>query len=174
MTYGDDNIGSVSPEIDKFTIKGASKFLEKYGQTYTMPDKESELVDFLPPEEFEFLKRKSVWMPELGVYVGALIDKLCHKMLHAYVRDKNSPITEEFACAQNIDTALREWFNHGREKYEFKRSQLREVARRAGITHLCTMLDENFDSRVAEWKSKYVEGVHKIYSDTLFEIFADI
>jgi hypothetical protein len=174
MTYGDDNIGSVSPEIDKFTIKGASKFLEKYGQTYTMPDKESELVDFLPPEEFEFLKRKSVWMPELGVYVGALIDKSCHKMLHAYVRDKNSPITEEFACAQNIDTALREWFNHGREKYEFKRSQLREVARRAGITHLCTMLDENFDSRVAEWKSKYVEGVHKIYSDTPFEIFADI
>jgi len=27
-TYGDDNICSVHPDIDKFTIKGCSKFLE--------------------------------------------------------------------------------------------------------------------------------------------------
>jgi hypothetical protein len=155
ITYGDDNIGSVSKRIDKFTIKGASEFLAAYGQTYTMPDKESELLDFLPPEEFEFLKRKSNFVPELGVHVGALIDKSCMKMLHCYLRDKSSPLTEEHACAQNIDTALREWFNHGREKYEKRRGQMKEVARRSGITHLCTQLDKTFDEKVVEWKEKY-------------------
>jgi hypothetical protein len=155
VTYGDDNIGSVSPDIDRFTIKGASEFLARYGQTYTMPDKESELLDFLPPHEFEFLKRKSNFIPELNVHVGALIDKSCYKMLHCYLRDKSSPLTEEHACAQNIDTALREWFNHGRAKYELRRSQLKYIAVRSGIRHLCTELDINFDERVGIWKAKY-------------------
>jgi hypothetical protein len=173
VTYGDDNIGSVSPRIDRFTIKGASEFLAKYGQTYTMPDKESELLDFLPPEEFEFLKRKSVFVPELGVHVGALIDKSCYKMLHCYLRDKSSPLTEEHACAQNIDTALREWFNHGRDKYELRRSQLTEIARRTGVRHLCTELDFNFDERVEFWKTKYCGGSQKHFSDTPTALFTD-
>jgi hypothetical protein len=155
VTYGDDNIGSVSKDIDNFTIKGASEFLAKYGQTYTMPDKESRLLDFLPPEEFEFLKRKSVYHPDLGVHVGALVDKSCFKMLHCYLRGKNAPLTEEHASAVNIDTALREWFNHGREVYETRRRQMQEVAKRAGITHLCTELDVSYDEGVVRWKSKY-------------------
>lgn len=157
MTYGDDNIGSVSPEVNNFTIKGASEFLDKYGQTYTMPDKESELLDFLPPEEFEFLKRKSVYHPKLGVNVGALSEKSCFKMLHCYVRDKKSPLSENHACAQNIDTALREWFNHGETQYEKRRKQLKEVAASANITHLCAELEVSYDDRVAEWKNKYTE-----------------
>lgn len=158
VTYGDDNIGSVSGKVDKFTIKGASQFLASYGQTYTMPDKESELLDFLPKEEFEFLKRKSQFIPELGLHVGALIDKSCCKMLHCYLRDKSSPLTEEHACAQNVDTALREWFNHGREVYEKRRIQMQEVAKRGGITHLCTQLDVTFDEKVDEWRRKYLES----------------
>jgi hypothetical protein len=174
VTYGDDNIGSVNPEIDRFTIKGASEFLAKYGQTYTMPDKESELLDFLPPEEFEFLKRKSVFVPELGVHVGALIDKSCYKMLHCYLRDKSSPLTEEHACAQNVDTALREWFNHGRDKYELRRNQLSEIAGRTGIRHLCTELDITFDERVDLWKAKYEGRALKNFSDTPTALFSDL
>jgi hypothetical protein len=156
MTYGDDNIGSVSPSIDKFTIKECSKFLAEYGQVYTMPDKESELLDFLPPEEFEFLKRTSVWHPKLGVHVGALLDKSIYKSLHCFMRDKNCVDTEETACAQNIDGALREWFNHGEEKFEEQRQLMKEVATRAGIAHICTGLDTTYDDRVDEWRSKYV------------------
>ena len=156
MTYGDDNIGSASLKVPKFTIKGASEFLAEYGQTYTMPDKESDLLPYLPPEEFEFLKRKSVYHPDLGVHVGALIDKSCFKMLHCFLRGKNPALTEEHACAQNIDTALREWFNHGREHYELRREQMIEVARRAEITHLCTQLDVSYEDAVLRWKEKYL------------------
>jgi hypothetical protein len=155
VTYGDDNIGSVSDRINNFTIKGASQFLAKYGQVYTMPDKESELLDFLPLEDFEFLKRKSVYHPKLGVHVGALIEKSCFKMLHFYLRDKKSENTEEYACALNIDTANREWFNHGEEVYEKRREQLRRVAELSGISYLCETLNETYDDRVLQWKEKY-------------------
>jgi hypothetical protein len=154
-TYGDDNGGTVSEKLKNFTIKGASKFLAKYGQKFTMPDKESELVDFLPVEEFEFLKRKSVYHPKLGVELGALCDKSCFKMLHYYLRDKRSPNTPEYACALNIDTACREWFNHGEEVYEKRREQLQEIAKRAEISHLCEELNTTYDERVFEWKKRY-------------------
>lgn len=155
MTYGDDNIGSVKKGIDKFTIKGCSEFLKTYGQVYTMPDKESKLLDFLPEDEFEFLKRFSVWHPKLGVNVGALLDKSIYKSLHCFLREKNSPLTEENACAINIDGALREWFNHGEEKYEKQRVLMKEVANRAGISHMCTGLDSTYNDRVDEWNANY-------------------
>jgi hypothetical protein len=165
VTYGDDNIGSVSKKIDKFTIKGASEFLAKYGQVYTMPDKESELLDFLPDEEFEFLKRKSVYHPDLGVHVGALVDKSCLKMLHCYLRGKNAPLTEEHACGQNIDTALREWFNHGEDVYEERRVQMNKIARMTGITHLCKELDVSYSQRVEQWKDRHVRGVYEMFNE---------
>lgn len=155
MTYGDDNIGSVRKDIHNFTIKGCSKFLAQYGQVYTMPDKESELLDFLPYEEFEFLKRSSVWHPKLGRHLGSLLDKSIYKSLHCFMRGKNCPLTEEHACAQNIDGALREWFNHGEEKYEEQRLLMREVATRAGISHMCTGLELNYNDRVADWVANY-------------------
>lgn len=156
ITYGDDNIGSVRPDIENFTIKGASEFLGVHGQVYTMPDKESELVDFLPPEEFEFLKRVSVFHPKLGVNVGALVEKSCFKMLHFYLRDKNSPDSERVACAKNIDTACREWFNHGEEVYETRRKQLIEVAERSDIRKLCEEIDVDYDMRADAWREKYL------------------
>lgn len=155
MTYGDDNIGSVSKTLDGFTIKYISHFLAKYGQTYTMPDKESELVDFLPIKDFEFLKRKSVFCPDKGMYVGALVENSIFKMLHMYLRGKGCDITEEWACAINIDTALREWFNHGREIYELRRSQLQRVAERANIRPYCTELSVTYDEAIVTWMQKY-------------------
>ena len=157
MTYGDDNIGSVSDKVDKFTIKGCSEFLKDYGQIYTMPDKESALTDFLPAEEFEFLKRKSVYHSKLGVHVGALLDKSIYKSLHCFMRGKNCVNTEDSACAQNIDGALREWFNHGEDKYEEQRIKMLDVARRAGISHLCTELDVTYNERVVNWRDQYLE-----------------
>jgi hypothetical protein len=156
ITYGDDNIGSVRSDISDFTIKGASEFLEAHGQVYTMPDKESELVDFLPPEEFEFLKRVSVFHPKLGVHVGALVDQSCFKSLHYYLRDRDSVDSERVACAKNIDTACREWFNHGEQVYDTRRRQLIEVAERAGLRHLCEELDVSYDTRVEMWRDKYL------------------
>jgi hypothetical protein len=172
MTYGDDNIGSVHESVTDFNISTISSFLGKYGQIYTMPDKESEIVPFLPPQEFEFLKRKSVYCPKKGVVVGALLEKSIFKMLHCYLRPKGSPNTPELACAINIDTALREWANHGEFRYDQRRFDMKVVAREVGISHLCTMLDVTYDDLVLEWKGKYCDG-HEVFSlsqaDYLFE-----
>jgi len=164
MTYGDDNIGSVSDDIPIFGIQGLSRFLGQYGQIYTMPDKESELTRFLPYDQFEFLKRKSVYCPDKGCYIGALADKSIFKMLHCYMRDKHTLDTPELACAKNIDTALREWRNHGRAVYEWRRDHMKDIASRSNMFHLCTQLDVDYDAAVEEWKCKYIsnyEGHHQ-------------
>jgi len=155
ITYGDDNKGSVSPLRPKFNIKRCSEFLARYGQSYTMPDKESELTDYMHDDDAEFLKRKSVYHPKLGCHVGALEDNSIFKSLHNYRRGKNAPLTEEEACAQNIDSALREWFNHGSRVYEQRRNQMQEIASRANISHMCDMLNMSYDDGVVRWHETY-------------------
>ena len=117
ITYGDDNAGSVDEKYANFNIKRCSEVLARYGQVYTMPDKESEMVDFISVNDLEFLKRKTVYHSALGCEVGALSEDSCFKMLHCFLREKNSPLSEVEACALNIDTALMEWFNHGPTGY---------------------------------------------------------
>jgi hypothetical protein len=169
ITYGDDNIGSVRADIDNFTIKGASEFLESYGQTYTMPDKTSALSEFLPLKEFEFLKRKTVYHEELGMHVGALIDASCFKSLHCYMRGKNPPLTEEAACAVNIDGALSEWFLHGREVYERRQAELKIVAEEHDLMYLLQGIDRTFDERVEDWHSKYTNPQGDMLSEDTVE-----
>jgi hypothetical protein len=170
MTYGDDNIGSVSKAIDKFTIKGCSEFLDGYGQVYTMPDKESKLLDFLPYSDFEFLKRTSTYCPERGIHTGALNDKSCFKMLHCHIRGKGAQDTEEMASALNMDTALREWAHHGRDTYEMRRVQMTKVAALAGVTHLCTQLDVDYTESIQVWKEKY-DTNYQLYDTVIEEPF---
>lgn len=155
-TYGDDNIGSSDPTYDKFNIIGISEFLAKYDQIYTMPDKESEMTPRLPPDEAEFLKRKNVYCPKKEMSVGALDEDSIFKSLHNYIRTKSSPLTEEQACATNIDGALREWANHGEEIYEMRRQQMLTVATRCEIEHLCTEIYKDYDQQVEKWKCKYI------------------
>jgi hypothetical protein len=56
---------------------------------------------------------------------------------------------------QNIDGALREWFPYGRDHYEYRREQMKEVANRADISHGCTVLHEAYDQQLQKWKQKY-------------------
>jgi hypothetical protein len=89
------------------------------------------------------------------VHLGALLDKSIYKSLHCFMRGKNCPLTEEHACAQNIDGALREWFNHGEDKYEEQRELMKEVAARANISHICSGLNLSYNDRVADWNDQY-------------------
>lgn len=155
ITYGDDNAGSVDPKYEKFNIRSCSEVMARYGQVYTMPDKESDMVDFIGIDQLEFLKRKSVYHPELGFEIGALSEDSCFKMLHCFLREKNSPLSEEEACALNIDTALMEWFNHGSAIYEKRRDEMKDVARQARLTNLCTQLHVSYQDRVEQWKERY-------------------
>jgi len=154
-TYGDDNGGTVAKGYEMFNIKSISEFLATYGQTYTMPDKESDLIPFLDPDKFEFLKRRNVFIPEIDCNVGALLEVSIAKSLHCYVRDKHSSISMEQACAQNIDNACYEWFFHGREVYERRRKELLKVAELANIKHMTSRLDTTFEEFVDKWKERH-------------------
>lgn len=157
LTYGDDNIGSVAKGRESFNIKNFSKFLAEYGQIYTMPQKDVELQEWLDILDFEFLKRKSNFIPELGVHIGALDEKSIFKSLHCYLRDKKSPHTPLMACAINIDGALREWFNHGKTVYDIRLAQMRKVAEIHKISHMCEDLNVTYEDRVEMWKSRYLD-----------------
>jgi hypothetical protein len=155
MTYGDDNAGSYSNKV-KFGIKPVHYFLADYGQVYTMPDKESELADTLNPDDFEFLKRRTVYIPEIDCKVGALSEKSMVKDLYMRVPSGQSDLSEDQLMAQNIDGVIRDAFFHGRQKYEYWRSLMKTLAQRSNLTHKCTLLNSSFDDKVHDWKMRYV------------------
>lgn len=151
MTYGDDARGSVREGFDLFNHISMANILKENDMIFTMPDKTSDPTPYMNRYEADFLKRKDRYEAELGVHVGMLEEASIFKSLHSILKSK--ACTPEEVCAQNIDGALREWFFHGREVFEMRREQMKEIARRGEL--VCQTLDVDFDSRVDAWKSKH-------------------
>jgi len=155
MTYGDDNAGSVSKKV-KFGIKSVSEFLAIYGQTYTMPDKESKLVEELPEDKWEFLKRKTVFIPEINCRVGALSEASMIKDLYMHIPSKNNELCPMDQMAVNIDGVVRNAFFHGRKRYDYWKGKMLDLAIEAGLENKCRLIHQPFETRVHEWKLRYV------------------
>jgi hypothetical protein len=152
-TYGDDAKSSVKVGYDNFNHISLANFLADHDMKFTMPDKESEPTPYMSDDDADFLKRKNVFHPDLGITVGALDESSIFKSLHSVLKSK--AVTPEQQCMSNIDGALRDWFNYGREKYEERRSQMREVATRCNISHGCQMLSVSYDEYLAHWRETY-------------------
>lgn len=157
--YGDDNAGTVGEKYRKFNMVTLSRTLAEYGVTYTNPDKSTHEIEFWPYEEFEFLKRSNRYNEEIGLHLGALAEKSIFKSLHCYMRGKSPALTEELACATNLDGALREWFAHGRDVYEQRRKEMALIAltevNGVPLSSLCRELSVTYDDRVEAWIAKY-------------------
>lgn len=153
ITYGDDAKSSVRADFPEFNHISVAQFLEDHDMKFTMPDKESEPTPYMTDEEADLLKRKNVYSEDTGVIMGALDEDSIFKSLHATLKSK--ALTKEQQSMQNIDGALREWFSHGREKYEERRQQLLKVAEGADILHGCSVIHETYDDRLTQWKDKY-------------------
>lgn len=130
-----------------------ANFLEERDMKFTMPDKESEPTPYMKDEEADLLKRANVYSEDTGMIMGALDEDSIFKSLHSVLKSK--AMTREQQAMQNIDGALREWFPHGREVYEMRREQMKEVARRADIIHGCSVIHETYEDRLSQWKDKY-------------------
>jgi hypothetical protein len=154
ITYGDDAKSSVRSGYDKFNHIAVANFLAAHDMKFTMPDKESDPTPYMTDLDADLLKRKNIFCEDTGLYMGALDEDSIFKSLHAVLKSKN--LTPEHQAATNIDGALREWFLHGREVYEMRREQMREVAQRANISHICTLLDSSYDDRLAVWRDTYL------------------
>lgn len=152
-TYGDDFKSSASKKFPKYNHISLAEKLALIDMKITMPNKTDDPVPFLTDATCDFLKRLNR-LHECGYYLGALDEDSILKSLQAVVKSKHISIKEQ--CAQNIDGALREWFIHGREVYEKRRAQMKEIAEFADITHMCQTLNDTFDDKLKTWKQKYV------------------
>jgi hypothetical protein len=123
ISYGDDNV--MMSKVEWFNHTTISNQLGKIGIVYTMADKEAESVPFLPMNSISFLKRKWVWNTELESYLAPLEEESIEKMLTVWVRSKSISAEEQVMAV--ISSAVREYFFHGKEMFNQKRTMLKEI-----------------------------------------------
>jgi hypothetical protein len=157
ITYGDDFKGSVAPDREGFNHLSYCDYLSTLGMKLTMPDKTSDPVPYLTSDDCDFLKRKTRYMEELQCKVGVLDESSIFKRLHAHLASKE--LTQQQLAAQNIGSSLHDWFYYGRNIYEQRLTEMKVVAERSGIDHLCREYFVPFDTRVTAWKEKYGIGI---------------
>jgi len=153
MTYGDDVKGSVRKGCDWFNHISYADFLARRGMVFTMPDKESEPTPYMNDNDADFLKRHNLFSEDTGFIHGVLDEASIFKSLHTVLKSKSVSAYDQ--SASNIDGALREWWQYGRDMYEKRRAQMTRVAQRAGISHMCNELERTYDDRLAMFKEKY-------------------
>lgn len=153
MTYGDDVKGSVRAGCDWFNHISYANFLKARDMVFTMPDKESEPTSYMSDLDADFLKRHNRFDSETNLIHGVLDETSIFKSLHTVLRSK--AVSLEDQSAQNIDGALREWWQYGKDMYEMRRSQMREVAVQSGIAHLCNELETSYEQHMEDFKEKY-------------------
>nr|QUS52749.1 hypothetical protein 1 [Mute swan feces associated picorna-like virus 28] len=156
MTYGDDNSGSVEiSKRNRFNFLVIREFLKKYRVTITPPDKKAEGKEFFEIGELDFLKRRSVYIPEIGYEIGALDEGSIFKSLHANV--KSSVCSPREVAASCIEGAMHEWFAHGKEVYAIRAAQMTKVCAQSGL--VIPAVNFTFDERVKLWLENYCEVV---------------
>lgn len=153
LTYGDDYKGSVHPDFRDFNYLSYKEYLAQFRMKITPPDKDESHDDtaFMDVGDTDFLKRVSQFIPEINTSIGKLDEMSIFKSLHSNVRSKGA-LKEEVARSC-IETAMHEWFAHGREVYELRAAQMTQVCEMVSMPVKATRIP--FDDRVDHWKCKY-------------------
>jgi hypothetical protein len=165
-TYGDDAKGSVKRGYDWFNHITFADYMKENDIIFTMPDKESVPTKYMNDTDADFLKRKNVFNEETGLIHGALDEDSIFKSLHTVLKSTVGPKKH---AAGNIETALREWFHHGRDVFTLRHRQMIEVAERAQLQNLTMDINEDtgvvmnslyddYDTRLAQFRAKYFES----------------
>lgn len=125
LTYGDDNVMSVSANKSNFNHTTIQKAMAHIGITYTMADKESESIPYININDISFLKRQWIWSPDVKAYMAPLEMESIIKSLMINVA--SDTITPEQQCIEVIGSAMREFFFHGRKIFNEWEKILREI-----------------------------------------------
>jgi hypothetical protein len=131
MTYGDDNIMSVSDAAPWFNHTSIAEQFEKMGIVYTMADKEAKSVPYISMSEATFLKRTWLWDDDMGCYLAPLDHESIEKMLMVWTRSKSIP--EEEQVVEIISTAIREYFFYGKTKFNERRLRFKDLLNKMGL-----------------------------------------
>lgn len=130
-TYGDDNIMGVSDDCPNFNHTRIAIAMKAIGVEYTMAEKEAASIPYINISESSFLKRKFVWDDDLGAIAAPLDESSFNKMLTNYVETGQLSPEAHSVCA--IETALREYFYYGKEKFEERSIYFRDLVVRANL-----------------------------------------
>jgi hypothetical protein len=161
MTYGDDVKMSVKVGFDDYNHTNIQKMFESFGIKYTMAEKDAESVPFITHEEADFLKRKSRWEPRYryveedgtvhnGMWIAMLDEASCFKSLHCNLASKEQ--SQEEVAIQCIEGQCREWWFYGKEHFEFRHNQMKEVVRRLGWDNFMSeSFWSGYEAREASW-----------------------
>lgn len=117
VTYGDDNLMSVSTKIPWFSHTTCQLEFEKVDIQYTMADKGSKSRHYIALAEASFLKRSFAYHKDLRCFVAPLeIDSIL-KRFHWVKKPSETPLNFEEQFSAYVDGALRDMFLHGQESY---------------------------------------------------------
>jgi hypothetical protein len=167
VTYGDDVKGSVKEGYDWFNHISYAAFLRERDMVFTMPDKESEPTPYMTDDDADFLKRRNIYNEDTGLIHGALDEESIFKSLHTVLESK--VVSLEDQSAGNIDGALREWWQYGKEVYEKRRTEMKAVAFECGLTASCKMLAESYEDRLKHFEIRYLGREPDQIIDTIQE-----
>lgn len=129
VEYGDDSTASVSPDCPWYNHVTIAGVMKTIGMKYTMAEKDAELVPYIPFDKTTFLKRSFVYSDDLKCYVGPLEESNLMSSLTVWVRSKN--LTPEDQAYSTLQSNIREWWLHGRDKFEDMREVLADVYKKA-------------------------------------------
>lgn len=125
LTYGDDNVMGVSRSVEWFNHTAIQQMLSTIGVEYTMADKEAESRPFIDISEVTFLKRSWRWEEDLNAYAAPLELDSIQKSLTVWVPSRT---VDKFKQMVDVITAANnEYFFHGRELFEKRRSFFQRV-----------------------------------------------
>jgi hypothetical protein len=130
-TYGDDNIMCVSQDCPNFTHTRITVAMKLIGVEYTMADKEAESIPYINIKDSSFLKRSFRYDSDIGTIVAPLEESSIHKMLTSYL--DNGVLAPEAHSICVIETALREYFFYGKEKFLDRREYFIKLIERANL-----------------------------------------
>lgn len=133
MTYGDDNTMTVREGSGWFNHTSIASVFYTWGLVYTMADKDAHSVPYIHMEDVEFLKRKWVWSDEYKRFLCPLAEKSIQKSLMC--AKQSDVITPAVHSAQVILGANREYWQHGKEVFQYRHAQLKEILEKNDITH---------------------------------------
>jgi hypothetical protein len=165
MTYGDDNILGVSHVAPWFNHTAIQKELATIGVEYTMADKQAESVPYISIAQCSFLKRAWRWEPTLNAFAAPLEEDSLLKSLTVWVPSRT--IDKYAQMVAVISAANSEYFFHGRELFEERRSFFQRVLSEqpyslyVGDSTLpdWDTLDKRFRQASQEFKSVPIPGV---------------
>jgi hypothetical protein len=145
MIYGDDHAATVHPDLKEFNMLILSQFAKEIGFTITDPRKDREQRPFAPKEEFIFLQRGRVKDPATGYWFAPLPAETIRTM-PCYLPKKQDRIKAMQSICQS---ALLEWFHHGKEIYEKEIARLNGFLQRFGYKRVYA----HYEAIHAKWLS---------------------